>query len=255
MRALQDRRVRQSEGVVFVEGIRQVIAAREGGHAFEAVLVDPSRLRSEIAWEMVDQLRAEGVEVATLRPVEFERISSRDNPVGLAATVRWWPEDLRFIDPVPDGLYLATDRVHDPGNLGTIIRTADSFGAAGVILHGGTDPGHPTALRASLGTAFRMPVHTVPTLPELFYWAGRNSVAVAGTSASASQDIGEASIPLPSIILLGSEGEGLDEETLDSCDLIVRIPMAGTATSLNVAVAAGILLYELRRRLPLPADG
>lgn len=249
VRALNDRKTRAQEGVVFVEGIRQVLDAYEGGHAIEAILVDPTRLRSETAWQFIDRAAGEGIEIAQLSPAEFERISSRENPVGMAATVHWRPEDLRYAEVESDGIYLATDDVRDPGNLGTIIRTADAFGADAVIVHRGTDPGHPTALRSSLGSAFRMPIYTAPTLPELFYWAQRQGAAVIGTSARGEAPLHDAQIPVPVVFLLGNEATGLDDETLDLCDATVSIPMVGTATSLNVAVAAGILLYELRRRL------
>lgn len=253
VRALNDRKTRQDEGVVFVEGIRQVLDAVESGCDFEAILVDPSRLRSERAWQVIDAAGQSGVEIVQLNPTDFERISSRDNPIGLAATIRWRPEDLRFIDPVATGIYIATDDVRDPGNLGTIMRTADALGATGVIVHSGTDPGHPATLRASLGSVFKVPIHTTPTLNELFYWAQSNSVAVYGSSANAEPVLAEAVIPVPVVLLLGNEAEGLADATIDRCDGLLRIPMTGSATSLNVAVAAGILLYEIRRRLDPPA--
>ncbi len=249
VRALQDRRTRQSEGVVFVEGIRHVIDAVDAGLHVEAILVDPSRLRSARAWEMLDAAGQQGVEIVQLSPDDFARLSNRDNPVGLAATVHWRLEDLRFIDADPAGVYLATDNVRDPGNLGTIIRAADALGATALIVHKGTDPGHPTALRASLGSAFRLPIHTVETLNELFYWAQSNGVAVYGTSARAEAELPDAPLNVPAVLLLGNEGDGLAEETRDLCDGLLRIPMGGAASSLNVAVAAGILLYELQRRL------
>lgn len=249
VRALNDRKTRLQEGVVFVEGIRQVLDAYEGGHTIEAILVDPTRLRSELAWQFIDRAAGEGIEVAQLSPAEFERISSRENPVGMAATVHWKPLDLRYAELAAEGVYLATDDVRDPGNLGTIIRTADAFNVDAVIVHRGTDPGHPAALRSSLGSAFRVPVYTVPTLPELFYWAQRQGAAVLGTSARGDAPLPEAQIPIPVVFLLGNEATGLDDETLELCDATLAIPMGGTASSLNVAVAAGILLYELRRRL------
>jgi TrmH family RNA methyltransferase len=253
VRALHDRKTRQEEGVVFVEGIRQVLDAFEAGHQLEALLVDSSRLKSERAWQVIDEAGRSGVEIAQLSRAEYERLSSRDNPAGLAATVRWRPEDLRYAEAGPGGIYLATDDVRDPGNLGTIIRSADALGAAGVIVHSGTDPGHPTALRSSLGSAFRIPIRTVPTLNELFYWAQSHGVAVLGSSANAPDDLQEAAVPLPVILLLGNEAAGLTEETLERCDGRLLIPMSGSASSLNVAVAAGILLYEIRRRLGPPS--
>lgn len=250
-RALRDRKVRIDEGVIFVEGIRQVIAAAEGGHSFEAILVDPSRLRSEVAWDFISRHQAVDVPVAQLKPADFERVSSRDNPIGLAAIVRWRPADLRTVEPGPDGLYLAVDDVRDPGNLGTLIRTADSLGADGVIIHAGTDAGHPTAVRSSLGTIFRLPIYAAPTLNELFHWTSRNGFAVVGTSAGGSLPLWDAPVTVPTVVLVGNEGEGLSKETTERCDVLVNIPMAGTASSLNVSVAAGIVLYELRRRLAI----
>ena len=255
VRALQDRRTRLAEGIVFVEGIRQVIDAVESAAEIEAILVDPSRLRSARAWEMLDLAGQAGIEIVQLNPADFERLSSRDNPVGLAATVRWQPEDLRFVEPSTKGVYLATDDVRDPGNLGTIMRTADALGAAGLITHRGTDTGHPTAMRSSLGSAFRLPVHTTATLNELFYWAHSNGVSIYGTSANVDVDLPNAAISIPAVLLLGNEALGLSDEVLDRCDGLLRIPMAGSASSLNVAVAAGILLYEIGRRLNRSSDG
>lgn len=249
VRALNDRRTRLEQRSVFVEGIRQVIAAHEGGHGFEAILVDPTRLRSDVAWEFIGEMQALGEPVVNLGREDFDRLSTRENPVGLAAVVRWAATDLRYVDAAPDGLYLAADNVRDPGNLGTMIRTVDAMGSAGLITHSGTDAGHPTAIRASLGSVFQVPVLYAPTHSELFYWASRSGIAVIGTSANADLDIVDAPISLPAIILVGNEGEGLAEETLDRCDLTVRIPMAGSASSLNVSVAAGIILYEIQRRL------
>jgi len=146
VRALNDRRTRLEEGVIFVEGIRHVIDAVDAGFEIEALLVDPTRLRSERAWMMLDAAGQRGVEIVQLNPEEFTRLSSRDNPVGLAATVRWQPQDLRLTEPDLRYAYLATDDVRDPGNLGTIMRTVDALGAAGLIVHSGTDPGHPSAI-------------------------------------------------------------------------------------------------------------
>lgn len=249
VRAVLDRKVRTREGVVFVEGIRQVLAAGEGGFTFEAIFVDASRLRSEIAWEFVNERQAQGEPLIMMRPSEFERISTRDNPVGIAALVRWQPLTLPYLEPEAGGIYLATDNVRDPGNLGTLARTSDALGVAGLIVHRGTDPGHPTALRASLGSIFGIPVAAARNLNEFFHWANSNGIAVVATTAHAEQSISDAQLPIPAVILLGNEGEGLATETRQRCDLEVTIPMRGSATSLNVSVAGGILLYEFQRRL------
>jgi TrmH family RNA methyltransferase len=244
----RDRQVRERDGACYVEGIRQVVSAVEGGHEIEAVLVDPTRLRSDVAWEAVTRAQAAGAEYVVLRPAEFERVSARDNPIGVAAIVRWAPRPLSALAPTVDGLYLVTDDVRDPGNLGTLIRTLDAAGGQAVIVHSGTDPAHPTALRAALGTTFMIPVYAAPSLDALFGWAAEHHVRTLATTARADTPVWEADVRPPLAVLVGNEGEGLSTATVERCDVRVRIPMLGTATSLNVSVAAGVVLYEARRR-------
>lgn len=248
VRALRDRATREREGVCYVEGIRQVLSAQEGGHELDAILVDPARLKSEVAWEAVAAARAGGAEYVALTTREFERISSRDNPVGIAAIVRWGVGSLEALAAEPDGLYLVADDVRDPGNLGTLVRTLDAAGGQAVIVLDGTDPSHPNALRASLGTTFRVPVYRAESHEALFGWMARHGVTTIATSAKAEHELWQMPVRLPVAVLVGNEGDGLSAETVRRCDLRVAIPMLGTATSLNVSVAAGVVLYEVRRK-------
>lgn len=248
VRALRDRATREREGLLFVEGIRQVLAAEEGGHPLEAVLVDPSKLRSAYGWELIDRIQHTGVPIVMLAPAEFESISSRDNPVGLAAIVRWQPAPLAQAQVATDDLWLLIDDIRDPGNLGTLIRTADALGAAGVVIHRGVDAAHSSVARASLGTLFRTRLYLAESLDQLFEWTARHGVTTIATSAHAEDPVGQAATTRPLGVLVGSEGEGLAADTIERCDLAMRIPMHGTASSLNASVAAGIVLYALRRR-------
>jgi TrmH family RNA methyltransferase len=248
VRALRDQTERESEGVCYVEGIRQVLAAHEGGHSLEVVLIEPRRLRSNVAWRATTAMRSAGTPVIELTKQEFERISARDNPAGIAAIVQWKPATLADLNPATGAFYLVTDRVGDAGNLGTLIRTADSLGAGAIIVHSGVDPSHPTALRASLGTAFRLPVARAGSLDELFKWTQKYQIQTVATSAKAKQPAWQVDMSRSTALLVGSEGDGLDQETVDRCDQTVLVPMAGTATSLNVGVAAGIILYEIQRQ-------
>jgi RNA methyltransferase, TrmH family len=248
VRELRDRSVREREGVCFVEGIRQVLAAREGGWPLEAILLDPGRLRSDVAWQTVDEARSAGTGIVELKTNEFERISSRDNPAGIAAIVRWSPGSISDLSPLRNAVYLITDQISDAGNLGTLVRTADSLGVAGIIVHSGVDPAHPGVLRASLGTAFRMPVASVTSLDHVFDWCQAHDIHTIATSAKADQLVWDANLTGSVALLLGNEGRGLSQETIERCDQTVRIPMSGTATSLNVGIAAGIILYEAQRQ-------
>lgn len=246
-RALRDRRVREQEGACVVEGIRQVVSAVEGGHQIEAFLVDPARLRSDVAWESIHRATERGAALVELPARDMERISSRDNPVGLVAIVRWSPLPLDTLSVDNEGIYLVADDVHDPGNLGTLARATDAAGGRALIVLGGTDPAHPSALRASLGTMFLLPVHAARSHDELFGWAAGRCRTVA-TSAHAEHEVWESNLRPPVAIIVGNEATGLDPATVARCDVTTRIPMLGTATSLNVAVAAGVFLYEARRQ-------
>src|SRR5262249_49169627 len=151
--------------------------------------------------------------------------------------------------PVPsDAVFVALHAVANPGNLGTVVRTADAAGAAGVILVGAAaDPYAPAAVKASMGSLFAVPVAAADDGEELFGWAGAHGVAVLATSGYAEAAHWATDYRPPLAILLGSEGEGLPSGLLERADRAVRIPMVGTAESLNLAVAAGLMLYEARR--------
>ena len=248
VRELRDRPTREREGVCFVEGIRQVLSAHEGGLKFEAVLVDPGRLRSDVALETVADLRRVGVLVVELSTREFERISTRDNPAGIAAIVHWRPLTLNELEVNSNGLYVLTDQISDAGNLGTLLRTADSLGVSAVITHLGVDPSHSAALRASLGSAFKIPVASTPNLDDAFAWCATHSMRTVATSAKADRNVWDTDLTGPVVIVLGNEGRGLAHDVIERCDATALIPMSGTATSLNVGVAAGIILYEAVRQ-------
>jgi TrmH family RNA methyltransferase len=153
----------------------------------------------------------------------------------------------------PGSVFAALHEAGNPGNVGTIIRTASAAGAAGVIMIGSSaDPYDPTAVRASMGALFTVPVAAAESAAQFLAWAAARGVTVAAASGRAAASCWEADLPLPLAVLLGSEGAGLPGELLDAAGVQVAIPMTGTAESLNLAVAAGILLYEVRRRTGLP---
>jgi len=249
VRLLGDRRHRRREGAFVVRGVQPVWQAVEGGADVEVLVVAPGLLR-EPAATMVAGQEARGVPVARLSDELFGRIADRDGPSGLAAIVRKRAGTLAELDVRPDSVFVALHEVANPGNLGTIIRTADAAGAAGVILTGqGTDPFDPVAVKASMGAVFGVPVAAVATADEFIRWCRDGGVAVAVTSGSGSGSLWDTPIPQPLAILFGSEGTGLPENLLAAGDLSLRIPMAGTAESLNIAVAAGVVLYEVWRQL------
>jgi TrmH family RNA methyltransferase len=260
VRQLDDRRHRRREGAFVVRGVQPVWQAVEAGADIEVLIVAPDLLRDPAA-TMVAQQEERGLRVARLSGELFGRIADRDAPAGLAAIVRSRLAGLGELVAAPGSVFVALHEVGNPGNLGTIIRTADAAGAAGVILLGAsTDPFDPAAVKASMGAVFSVPIVAVGSAGEFTGWCRARGVTVAtttpgGTSAgpgagagAGSETLWDIALPSPLAILLGSEGAGLPADLLAAGDLLLRIPMRGTAESLNVAVAAGILLYETWRQ-------
>jgi TrmH family RNA methyltransferase len=248
IRLLANRKHRREQGAFVVEGIQPVWRAVTAGWQIEALVVDPDLRPDSAAAAMVDEQEARGVRVARLSHELFKRLSSRQGQAGLAAIVRSKQPALADLNLGPDSIFVALHRIGNPGNLGTIIRTADAVGGAGVILIGdATDPYSPTAIKASMGSLFAIKVVHVPAQEPFLTWAGENGVEVLAASGQAGLAHWDASYSLPLAVLLGSEGEGLPADLLASASRQIKIPMTGTAESLNVAAAAAVLLYEVRR--------
>jgi TrmH family RNA methyltransferase len=183
----------------------------------------------------------------------FRSMSLKEGPQGIAAVVRQRWEALEEIIPGNELCWIALASVQDPGNLGSILRTSDAVGAAGVILIGdATDPYDPGAVRAGMGAIFSQRLVRASN-EELHAWKLRHGARVVGTSDAASLDYRDAAYSRPLVLFMGSEREGLGEEEMTVCDEIVHIPMEGRSDSLNLAVATGVMLFEIARQHRPPA--
>ncbi len=245
IRKLQDRKTRHESGLFYVEGLRHVAEAAEQGAQFETLIVAPELLRSEFGQELVTQLQKHGVPLLELSAEVFKRLALKEGPQGLAAVIHqhWLPiEAVRVEEGRP---WVALDSVADPGNLGTILRTLDAVGGQGVILlDQSTDPYDPSAVRASMGALFTQ--HLVrASFEEFARWKQSQAASVVGTSGAASSDYHVFHYPPALVLLMGSERQGLQAHHLALCDALVRIPMLGQSDSLNLAVATGVVLYEI----------
>ncbi|RZQ64986.1 TrmH family RNA methyltransferase [Amycolatopsis suaedae] len=248
VRLLADRKHRRREGAFVVEGLQPVWYAVEAGWEIETLIVAPSLLTGQAAQRMVDDRERAGVPVARLSGELFKRLVDRDGPGGLAAIVRSRTGDLSTLDVQPGSIFVALHRIANPGNLGTIIRTVDAVGGAGVVLIGETvDAYSPAAVKASMGSLFAVDVVHTPDAGEFFAWAEDRGVSVLATSGTADDDHWDAGYEPPLAFLLGSEREGLPDDLLARATRRLRIPMVGTVDSLNIGVAASIMLYEARR--------
>ena len=247
-RSLAQRGARDEQGVFLVEGIRAVWQALDHHADIEVMLTAPELLTSDAARAAVERVEFSGIRLVQCSARVFERFTDREHPSGLAAIVRATATPLAGLKVTGDSLFVGLYEIGNPGNLGTILRTLDAVGGAGLITIGdSTDPYHPTAVKAGMGTIFTVPIVRLAEADQALNWARSQGVTVIGTSERADHAHWDIPPPLPSMILLGSEGRGLPPELLRACDKQVRIPMEGTAGSLNLAVAAGIMLYETRR--------
>jgi len=189
--------------------------AVEAGADIETLVVAPELLRDSPAMRMVEEREAAGVRVARLSRELFLRLSDRDGPAGLTAIVRGRMGTLTDLVVAPGAVFVALHQVGNPGNLGTIIRTADATGAAGVILIGdASDPFAPSAVKASMGSLFAVDVVHSDGLDAFFDWTRQRAVRVVATSGSATDRHWSATYPPPVALLLGSEGPGLPAEAI-----------------------------------------
>lgn len=252
-RALRQKKAREESGLFLVEGILHVGEAAEAGWGIENLLYCPGRLRSEFGRELVEKLAAKNIRCATVSEAAFESFAEKENPQGIAALVRQRhltleSSPLRSTSGAspPFGLTVALVSPQDPGNIGSILRSIDAAGADGLLLlEGGADPYQPACVRASMGTIFWKPF--VQTAFSAFAtWAKAGGFRVIGASTQASKGLADAHLDeRPTILLLGSEQKGLSPEQMETCDELLSLPMRGRASSLNLAVAAGIFLHGL----------
>lgn len=242
IRRLGTTKGRRREAATYVEGIRIVVAALDAG-LVERVVWSGSLLTSAIGRAAVERAPAASEISADL----FRALSARENPMGLAAIVRPQAVALPDLPLDPSGVYAALCDVAQPGNLGTVIRTADSAGATAVIAVGQTaDWRHPRAIKAAMGASFRLPLAHCASAGALLAWARSHGLHTIATSAHAPHDY-RRSYPRPALLLMGSERHGLPESVLAAADIAVSIPMRGVSSSLNLAVATGLMLYEILR--------
>jgi TrmH family RNA methyltransferase len=248
-RALRQKKARLESGLFLVEGIRPVGEAVEAKAEIETIFYAPDVLHSEFAEELIRSQAKQGVTCLPVTTDVFDSISDKENPQGILALVKQNPKKLEELNPenFPWGVGLVAPQ--DPGNLGTILRTIDAVGASGLLLlDSNLDVYHPSAVRASMGSLFWYPVVTA-SFRDFIQWSRMHGYTVYGTSAHAHLDYRRLQqYASPRVLLMGSERQGLTEEQSAACDALISMPMRGRATSLNLAIAAGVMLYAMLDR-------
>ena len=245
-RKLADRKYRQQTGLFTVEGLRLVGEAVQTGASLAQIIYSPELLSSEFGNKLVTEQAAAGITVVEVSAMVFRSLALKENPQGIAAVLHQRWHSLADVDPGRENcLWIALDSIQNPGNLGTILRTGDAFGAEGILLlDHSTDPYDPTALRSSMGAVFSQKLVRV-TLKELEIYLQANPFTMVGASGTSPVDYFQVYYPARMILLMGSEREGLTEKHLEMCEYSVRIPMVGRSDSLNVSIAAAVILAEI----------
>ena len=248
IRALELRKERKETGLFVAEGASIIVTAREHGHVPQTLVYETGTLRERsVAADLVAWALREGAEVLEVSHAVLEKLAAKDNPQTLLAVFRQ-----RFAAPPPpravtrDVTWLALEEVRDPGNLGTIIRTVDAVGAAGVLLVGTCcDPYARECVRATMGSIFVVPL-VKQTREEFLAWRADWPGDVVGLHLSGSEDFRKATLKPPVLLVMGSEGPGLSDSLTRAASRLVKIPMSGRLDSLNLAVATALSLYQIR---------
>lgn len=249
VRSLQTRRrTRDRNGAYWLEGVRQFVHACDAGIRLHTILRSPILLKSDLCDRLVRTAAAKGVRVLDVTPEQFRGVSLLERASGIAAIVEQHWSPLQSLEPRGQLGWLVVESLRSAGNLGTILRTAEAAGMAGMIfLSTSNDPFDPAVVRASMGGIFHLKlVRTDVT--SYRRWATAQGVTTVGLSPRAETVWTRGVLDGPVALLLGDERKGLSEAAQSLCDRTTRLPMTGTADSLNVAVAAGVMMYELVRR-------
>ena len=246
IRALRQRKVRDETGLFLVEGIHHVGEAVGAAWEIEALVFAPDQLTSDFGRRLVDEQNQTKIRRVAFTPDLFSYIAEKENPQGILAIVRQRRLLLGEMNPEQFRFIAALVSPQDPGNVGTILRTLDAVGGDGLILiDGGVDPYHPSSVRASMGAIFWKPV-VQSSFEDFVTWRRKNGYQLVGSSAHAENNYhGFKPVGQPIILLLGNEQKGLSQEQIAECDVTLSMPMKGRVSSLNLAVAAGILLYTI----------
>ncbi|HMN11495.1 MAG TPA: RNA methyltransferase [Bellilinea sp.] len=241
---MSQRKERRETGTFFAEGVRIVGAALEKQWQFDTIIYSPELVKADFANEIIEIARKKSIPLTEVSADVFQTLSGKDNPQGIGAVLQQQFASLEKLSQ-SYGNWIALFEAADPGNVGTIIRTADSAGFNGVILVGdSTDPFDPNSIRASMGSIFAIEIANI-TLEDLKRIRTAGRYTIIGASDKATINYRGYDYPKDLILFMGSERQGLSPAAIELCDEMVSIPMVGSADSLNLSIAGGILMYEV----------
>lgn len=248
IRSLQMRKARRETGLFVAEGASLLITARGAGWQPKMLAFLAGSAANGVARDLVRWAEAAGAECLEVSQAVLAKLAAKENPqTVLGVFEQVWKPLPALSGVAAEALWVGLEAVRDPGNLGTIVRTADAVGASGVVLIGPcVDPYSYEAVRATMGSIFNVPLARVGP-QEALQWVQHWPGDVVGAHLRGKEDFRSVAYRAPTLLLMGSEGPGLSSELGAACTRLVRIPMAGRIDSLNLAVATALMLYEIRR--------
>ncbi len=248
IKALALKKFRDEQRAFMAEGLKLVIDALDLGWSIRTLVFAKAGLGNPVVEKAAARTVAAGGLVLEVSEKVLSAITRRDNPQMVVGVFDQKYLPLNDIRPTGNDVWVALDRVRDPGNLGTVIRTIDAVGAKGLILVGETtDPFSLETVRATMGSVFAVPIARA-TGEQFLAWRKGFPGLVAGTHLKGAVDYRSVDFGgKPTLLLMGNEQQGLPDDLAASCDRLLRIPQAGRADSLNLAVATGVMLFEVRR--------
>ena len=244
VRGLREKKNRRAEGLFLAEGLRILTEAREAGRLPE-VLLFASGHRHPLLDALIDATEAAGGDVVETTADIIGKVTAKDNPQTVIGAYRMFGGGLDDLDRGSAPLWIVAQALRDPGNIGTILRTGDAVGAGGLILIDDcADPFSVEAVRASMGALFTQQI-AAARWPEFLAWLRSGEGQLVGTSLKTDHDYLGVTYQQPCFLLIGNEQQGLPADYEAECDLLVKIPMAGRADSLNAAIAAAVMAFAV----------
>ena len=249
VRLLREKRHRREEGLFLAEGLRILTEAREAGRLPQYLFFARDMAGHPLVEALVAATESAGGEAIETNVDILSKLSGKDNPGAVVGVYSEFALSLNDLDRSASPIWLVAERLRDPGNLGTILRTGDAVGAGGLILIDEcVDPFSVEAVRASMGALFTLPVAKA-SWAEFVAWLRVGPGQLVGLSLDTEHDYKAPRYTAPTFLLTGNEAQGMPDFMAAECDLLVKIPMLGKADSLNAAVATAVMAYEVLSRI------
>ena len=245
---LINRRTRDKTGKTLLEGYRLITRALEADYPIEECYFCPPLFLGKNENQLINELKSQNIQVIEVTEQIFKKIAYRDRPEGLIALTPIKKHLLNDMPLIKNGLYLVVEAIEKPGNLGSILRSADAAGASGLIIcNKCTDLYNPNVLRASTGAVFFVPIAECSS-EDAHTWLKKNNIKTLAATPHTKTSYAEINMTESIAIITGTEQYGLSDYWLKNADIEVLIPMCGKIDSLNVAIATSILLFEASRQ-------